>query len=430
MLFNLRVSSTVQADDIALISTTSKGMKTLIDICQTYSENWGFRFSSAKSEVLKFCSSKCATISQPLKLYGADIPVVISTKHVGILLNAEFKSMSRTLNACRILRATALSVMKSGIHPSFLNPLTCSKIVFQMCYPKAMFACELWYGLSNTELTMLERSHKYICKTIQGLPARTRSDKCTSLLGWLPVECYIDKCKLQFFGRLCRMDNNLLPKRILLLRLLEFRNKCAKKQDGFVPDLIKIAVKYDLINFVEDFVKSGSFPSKTVWNRYISTSIANSENNRWQQRISVDSDFEVFRKIHKHIVPHRAWVIAKTNPNFREGAKYIVDLCSVIRSEESPLLCDKCGQFFYNIIEHIMCMCDRLSDLRAKLWEDLISINPIVFSVYLDNLTSSTFTATLLSCYTEYDLDNDNSIYFSKTCITHVQRMCSVFYNS
>ncbi|CAG2250167.1 MIZ1 [Mytilus edulis] len=405
-------------------------MKTLIDICQTYSENWGFRFSSAKSEVLKFCSSKCATITQPLKLYGADIPVVISTKHVGILLNAEFKSMSRTLNACRILRATALSVMKSGIHPSFLNPLTCSKIVFQMCYPKAMFACELWYGLSNTELTMLERSHKYICKTIQGLPARTRSDKCTSLLGWLPVECYIDKCKLQFFGRLCRMDNNLLPKRILLLRLLEFRNKCSKKQDGFVPDLIKIAVKYDLINFVEDFVKSGSFPSKTVWNRYISTSIAKSENNRWQQRISVDSDFEVFRKIHTHIVPHRAWVIAKTNPNFREGAKYIVDLCSVIRSEESPLLCDKCGQFFYNIIEHIMCMCDRLSDLRAKLWEDLISINPIVFSVYLDNLTSSTFTATLLSCYTEYDLDNDNSIYFSKTCITHVQRMCSVFYNS
>ncbi|CAG2251433.1 unnamed protein product [Mytilus edulis] len=423
MLFNLRVSSTVQADDIALISTTSKCMKTLIDICQTYSENWGFRFSSAKSEVLKFCSSKCATISQPLKLYGADIPVVISTKHVGILLNAEFKSMSRTLNACRILRATALSVMKSGIHPSFLNPLTCSKIVFQMCYPKAMFACELWYGLSNTELTMLERSHKYICKTIQGLPARTRSDKCTSLLGWLPVECYIDKCKLQFFGRLCRMDNNLLPKRILLLRLLEFRNKCSKKQDGFVPDLIKIAVKYDLINFVEDFVKSGSFPSKAVWNRYISTSIANSENNRWQQRISVDSDFEIFRKIHKHIVPHRAWVIAKTNPNFREGAKVIVDLCSVIRSEESPLLCDKCGQFFYNIIEHIMCMCDRLSDLRAKLWEDLISINPIVFSVYLDNLTSSTFTATLLSCYTEYDLDNDNSIYFSKTCITHVQRI-------
>ncbi|CAG2244259.1 MIZ1 [Mytilus edulis] len=188
-----------------------------------------------------------------------------------------------------------------------------------------------------------------------------------------------------------------------------------KKQDGFVPDLIRIAVKYDLINFVEDFVKSGSFPSKAVWNRYISTSIANSENNRWQQRISVDSDFEIFRKIHKHIVPHRAWVI---------------DLCSVIRTEESPLLCDKCGQFFYNVIEHIMCMCDRLSDLRAKLWEDLISINPIVFSVYLDNLTSSTFTATLLSCYTEYDLDNDNSIYFSKTCITHVQRMCSVFYNS
>ncbi|CAC5355172.1 unnamed protein product [Mytilus coruscus] len=120
------------------------------------------------------------------------------------------------------------------------------------------------------------------------------------------------------------MDNNLLPKRILLLRLLEFRKKCAKKQDGFVPDLIRIAVKNDLMNFVENFMKSGRFPSKAVWNRYISASIASSENNTWQQRISFDSDVDIFRTIHKHIVPHRAWVIAKTNPDFRERANILL----------------------------------------------------------------------------------------------------------
>ena len=46
---------------------------------------------------------------------------------------------------------------------------------------------------------------------------------------------------------------------------------------------------------------------------YFDFHVANSENNRWQQRISVDSDFEIFRTIHKHIaiVPHRAWVLLK-----------------------------------------------------------------------------------------------------------------------
>ncbi|CAC5409328.1 unnamed protein product [Mytilus coruscus] len=146
---------------------------------------------------------------------------------------------------------------------------------------------------------------------------------------------------------LCRIDNNLLPKRVLFLRLLEFRYKCAKKQDGFVPDLIRIAVKYDWINFLENFMKLDSFPSKAVWNRYISASVESSEKNRWQQRISVDSDFKISRTIHKHIVPHRAWVIAKTRPSFREGAKYIVDLCSVTRTEESALLFDTCGQLFF-----------------------------------------------------------------------------------
>ena len=249
------------------------------------------------------------------------------------------------------------------------------------------------------------------------------------MLGWLPVQCYIDKCKLQFFGRVCRMDNCLLPKQILLLRLLEFKNKCVQKQCGFVPDLMKIINEYNLSDFVNNFLTTGLFPSKTVWNCCITNAIKNTEERRWRHRMSNDSDFNFFSLIHKNIAPHKAWTVARSFPKLRTAAKYVIDLCAIVRTEENALLCDKCGMFFTNIIVHILCSCDRVLSLREQLWERVIAIDPIEFSVYLDSLSQDTFAAVILSCDAEYELEEEDRIYFSQICTEYVYRMCTAFYN-
>ncbi|VDI63094.1 Hypothetical predicted protein [Mytilus galloprovincialis] len=313
VLLDISVSSSVQADDIALLSTTEKGMQHLINICQTYSEKWAFKFSPTKSNVLHY-SKKNKNVSSNLTLYDDIIPLVTSAKHVGILLNCKFRSMDQTLNACRVLRSTALSVLNSGIHPSILNPLTCSKIILQICYSKALYGCELWNNLTQTELTMLERSHRFVCKIIQGLPKRTRSDKCTSLLGWFSVESIINRCKLLFFGRLCRLKSSALPKRIMISRLMEFKHKCVPEQLGFIPDIYKAAEKYNITDYIVNFANTGSFPSKKLWSVIVNQNINASEETWWSYRISCDNDFYMFRHIHSAIKPHKAWTIAKQFP--------------------------------------------------------------------------------------------------------------------
>ena len=95
--------------------------------------------------------------------------------------------MERTLNACRSLRGTVMSMLHNGVHPAVLNPLVRAKIIRQVCYPKALYGCELWGELSKTETLMLERTHRYICKTIQGLPKLTRNDMCLSLIGCIQL---------------------------------------------------------------------------------------------------------------------------------------------------------------------------------------------------------------------------------------------------
>jgi hypothetical protein len=57
----------------------------------------------------------------------------------------------------------------------------------------SIFCCieHIYHNLANNEILLLERIHRYVCKYVQGLPKLTRTDKCTTLLGWTSIECYI-----------------------------------------------------------------------------------------------------------------------------------------------------------------------------------------------------------------------------------------------
>jgi hypothetical protein len=85
-----------------------------------------------------------------------------------------------------------------------------------------------------------------------------------------------------------------------------------------------------------------------------------------------------FKLIHPVIKVHRAWAVAKLVPEIRVAAKYVIDLCAIVRIEDEKLLCDKCGMFYFNIIEHILFSCDIIVELREDLWRH---INQIDFSV-------------------------------------------------
>ena len=181
VIVDIQVGCPVQADDIALVSCNEKSMQDLINICSKYSEKWKFQFSQAKSQIMVF-SKRPTEID--LKLHGSSIPVCKTLKHVGIVLDNKFNSTERTVTSCRTIKSLCMSLIKQGIHPSLMNPISCSKIVMQLCYSKALYGCELWSNLTENELLLLERTHRYVCKFLQGLPKRTRTDISTSLLGW------------------------------------------------------------------------------------------------------------------------------------------------------------------------------------------------------------------------------------------------------
>ncbi|CAC5375857.1 unnamed protein product [Mytilus coruscus] len=327
-LYDINSSSPVQADDISLIATNHESAQEMVSICERYSESWSFSFSPAKSKLLQFGK----------KLTGADIFLykepnipVKSATHVGISLDTSMKTMDRTLKACRTLKATTASVIRSCIHPAVLNPIVCAKIIRQVCYPKALYGCEIWGKLSKTETFMLERTHHYVCKFIQGFPRRTRTDMCLSLIGWFNLDSFINERKLLFFGRICNLPQRAISFRILVRRLFELKYfnqqniiNCAS---DFSKDCVDLLYKYHLLDYLTKFMSSGIFSSQRIWKRIVYRSVFEYELKEWQQRIGIDSDFNIFKKIHKIFQPHPAWTVSLDFPYLRKQANYIVSLC-------------------------------------------------------------------------------------------------------
>lgn len=431
MIIDLKVGNPVQADDIALIAPTYPALQSMLDICYQYSQMFKFEFSPAKSEVMVFeCGRK--EQKRDLLMNTEIIPVNECVKHVGILLESTFNSLARTQAACRTIRAVCMSIIKLGIHPSILNPITCSKIILQLCYSKGLYGCELWNGLTNNEQLLLERTHRMICKYVQSLPKLTRTDKCTSLLGWTSMECVIEMQKLFFMGRLINMPSNYLPKEVFMSRLLLYRLKCTKTNYGFVPDIMNILGKYELLDYIETLILTSEFPCQKRWKVIVKNRVYDFEETALRHRMDSDDEFRYFKHIHDSITPHRAWVILRSNPSLKKQSEFVVSLCALMKPDDpdNTILCHRCGHFFENPIVHILTQCNSLMETRDIFWMELINIGPIEFSTSLHQKDDLDLTLTLLSCNSDKVDDNlqiDEKDKFTITCVRFIQRLCNEY---
>ena len=62
--------------------------------------------------------------------------------------------------------------------------------------------------MSNSEVMEIDRFQRYIVKRIQGMPTRTRTDICESMLGLHPLSTVIAIHKLMFLHKLITLPSN------------------------------------------------------------------------------------------------------------------------------------------------------------------------------------------------------------------------------
>lgn len=429
LIIDIRVNIPTQADDICILSPTYTDLQFMLNICEAYSRKWRFIFSSLKPKIVTFSTNRrIHNVSRPLYVYDKIVEEVNDITHVGIMLNSQGNSIERTLRACNKLRSGTMSLVRSGVHPSLLNPLTACKFIKSIVYPSALYGCELW-SLSKTEILMLERAQHFIVKSIQGFENKTRTDKCTGLLGWTSIEGYINIRKLLFLGRLCRLDTSSLSFKVFITRLLMVEFNTSNTSLGFLTGATGLLKIYGLYQILQNFIKTCNFPSKKQWNAIVKHAVMCYEENKWKERMLCDTDdFFRFSLIHNKLKPHYLWKLAQKFPTHREAIQHILKLAVTIRNMRTQNLCHKCGQFYTDTLTHIVLNCIACESVRDQLWCSIINISDIMFSVYLHSLDDQDLIHILLGGCIAYELCKTDYEDFMLSSVLLLYKMIRQYY--
>ena len=114
-------------------------------------------------------------------------------------------------------RSTFYALNTVGSRFGWLHPLTSLKLYQALCLPLLLYGSELW-ALTKTELLSLERVHRKILRTIQGLPIRCHSASLTTLLDLQDIQTLVQQRQLSFIVSVVNLDPDDLPRKLLYAR--------------------------------------------------------------------------------------------------------------------------------------------------------------------------------------------------------------------
>ena len=246
---------------------------------------------------------------------------------------------------------------------------------------------------------------------------------CQSLLGLHPIISEIDKKKLYFLQKLCTFDDVYISKKIFITRLFSFFIDTNRVQHGFIPDIVSVLYKYQLHDYMTDFLFTSFFPDKRTWKIIVNRTVNSVQSDEWNNRVHIDSDFKRFINIHKSVIMNKFWNKVKSCVEIRDYY-FITKLITVV-PDSTPGVCTICQRTFTDVYVHACCNCTSTSDLRSVLWD-----------IILENFTFDLFVE-LYFC-DEEDLfqiflgkpvvtENIDTIEFSALCHRHVVHCIAKF---
>ena len=286
------------------------------NICHQYSLKWRYDINPSKSNMIVFGETNRQqgklSVEHEWKLCDVTIHESITRKHVGIILQSDLKSIERTLNACTILRSTFMSIVGVGAQAHFMHPISAKKLYLSICLPIALYGCELWYQMSKTDENMLEKTHRFCVKYLQGFKRRTRTVISYAAIGIARITTYIHIRQLLFLGRLCTLPNDSRVKVLFLLLLAAYFQSTRITHTGYISNIVQVFNEYELSQYLYDLYNNGVFSTKIIWKRMVNYKVKKKYCDQWAGRISADQSLQRAGLVSRNpLLPFKLWSASK-----------------------------------------------------------------------------------------------------------------------
>ena len=186
----------------------------------------------------------------------------------------------------------------------------------------------------------------------------------------LPLPSEIDTRRLLFLGRLCCLEEHLLPKKIFLVRLFSYIESLSNNQKGFIPDIVSLLYRHGLLDHLNNWLTNGSFPDRNAWKRIVRNNVSVNYLDARSARIASDSDFSKFRSIFRCTSPASLWTLPAISGEI-SLRKFIAKLCTYVPSDAVEV-CALCNRQFRDVFCHAVCTCS-VTFTRRELWWSCIT---------------------------------------------------------
>ena len=330
--------------DMLLQSLTKNGLQMLINICVAYFRKWRLVYNVLKCLVIVFNELASAyNRSQRQWFLGNDeLREGVEYKHLGITVSKDMKVKQNVSESASNIRKIFFGLVSSGFSEMQLHPLTLKRIYESIVLPRALYGCELWGNLSQSDSLLLERSQRLCIKSMQNMNRNTRTYVALSLFGTSSLKYVIHKRKLTLFGQLCRLDTFYAAKRLFLYRITSqflFEDITC----GFIPDLFQLLKDYDLDYVLNDFMNSGQFITKYSWKRLVSSKLKSCADSDIVSQ-ALNEGLEVFLSIQPEVKPSLFWELCRTHTHMTNACKAVVRLISLWFNRLPERTCSACGE--------------------------------------------------------------------------------------
>ncbi|MEW8547363.1 MAG: reverse transcriptase family protein, partial [Candidatus Thiodiazotropha sp.] len=173
------------ADDMLLQSLTKFGLQALIDICVRYFHTWRLEYNVLKCAVIVFNESDTEFKRSNRRWTLGDQQLIETDnyKHLGLVCNKKMDMKVNITESSSCIRRLFFGLKTSIFGEQDLHPLTLKRIYSTIVLPKALYGCELWSSMSQTDILLLERSHRLCLKTLQDIDKKTRTRVALGLIG-------------------------------------------------------------------------------------------------------------------------------------------------------------------------------------------------------------------------------------------------------
>lgn len=381
-LNEIYMGSPAFADDIVLLSNTKRDMDIMLNRVQQYSELWRFKFSAKKCKCVVFGETEVehtkGMTNRTFELGKFRVEESDSTVHVGIDLRYDLSNTIRVHTACVKARKIYYGLTTIGMKPHGLSPIISKQIFNKVCLSSMLYGVETWSFLKSADLKSMDKFQNNALRYAQGSPNRTHGCIIRGLVNQLSICSIIDRKKLLFARQLIQLNNNSIAKCVFINRLYDWLFQRYRK--GFVPDLFKILVKYNLEDYVLRYATGGIFPSKNSWKTIVNEAVCQSDFEQSRNELAMKGDVSRYLRIHTSGI-YSLYHIAKKCP---DNYVLIMDLAKLITVPDkiyNVTHCKICNRQINDIVMHIIMECCPFNTHRNAMWDDIhgvISINQAV----------------------------------------------------